>query len=290
MKILVTGGAGYIGSEIAKQLTWLKTISQVIVYDNFATGKHGLLQKGFNHAKLKIVKADILDSRTLAKEISGCSLVFHAAGVGSPINSNDFQIHQMEQVNHWGTAELVNLLETHAPNARLIYLSTTEIENQNNPSSYTSSIFRAEEEIDRLVKKNLASVLRVADVFGYSLNLRINTLLNKMITDGFLLGKVQILGDGNQTVAFISLDDILRAAEKAISNDFPAGTFNIVSHSATLNFVVQELSSYLPQLETIYNAHHFTMDDRNVSNTIPCKIGNLTLGESIEQFLNRLKD
>lgn len=290
MKVLVTGGAGYIGSEIVQRLTQLEAVSQVVVYDNFAAGKQGLLGGKFNRAKLRIVKADILDSRTLAKEISGCSMVVHAAGIGNPYTSNDFKIHQLEQVNHWGTAELVHALETNAPQAYLIYLSSTEaLGATNHTSAYASSVTRAEEEIERLVKKKLATILRLADVFGYGTNLRTDTLLNKMITDGFLIGKIQIVGSGNVNFDFTRLEEVVGKVESAISGKLSAGIFNLVSHSSTLNMVVEELSSLMAQPDIIYTAHHFEMTESNAENALPL-VANLTLSEALSQFHNKLKE
>lgn len=291
MKVLVTGGAGYIGTEIVRRLTQLDAVSNVVVYDNFSAGKQGMLHNGINRSKLHIVKADILDSRTLSKEISESNLVIHAAGIGSPYNSNDFDIHQLEQVNHWGTAELVRTLEAYAPKAYLVYLSSVEVAGAtNHTSAYASSIARAEEEIERLVSKKSATILRLADVFGSSANLRTDTLLNQIATDALLFGKIRILGDGNQTFAFSSIDDVTNAAMAAVSNELPAGTFNLKSHNLTLNMLAEELSIHMPQPEAIYVAHHFEMSRSNAENDLPPMSQSSSFSNTLKVFLQNLMD
>ncbi len=291
MKVLVTGGAGYIGTEIVRQLMQLDAVSNVVVYDNFSAGKQGMLHSGINRSKLHIVKADILDSRTLSKEILGSNLVIHAAGIGSPYNSNDFDIHQLEQVNHWGTAELVRSLEAYAPKAYLVYLSSVEVAGAtNHTSAYASSIARAEEEIERLVSKKSATILRLADVFGSSANLRTDTLLNQIATDALLFGKIRILGDGNQTFAFSSIDDVTNATIAAVSNELPAGTFNLISHNLTLNMLAEELSFLMPQPEAIYVAHHFEMSSSNAENNLPAMSQSNSFSNTLKVFLQKLMD
>ena len=64
-RILVTGGAGFIGSEVVKQL--IKKNSFVTVLDNFSSGKKQYLPK--NTKKLKIIKGDITDEKIVAKAV-----------------------------------------------------------------------------------------------------------------------------------------------------------------------------------------------------------------------------
>src|SRR3954468_14795002 len=112
MKVLVTGGAGYIGTELIGLLVADERVKQVIVYDNLSRSNPNLFLglKLTNHAKLSFVKGELLDSRGLRKVLKGVDVVYHlAAKVTTPFANDD--AHSYEQVNHWGTAELVYAVE-----------------------------------------------------------------------------------------------------------------------------------------------------------------------------------
>ena len=76
-RILVTGGAGFIGSEVVKQL--IKKNSFVTVLDNFSSGKKQYLPK--NTKKLKIIKGDITDEKIAGKAVKNQDYVIHLAAL-----------------------------------------------------------------------------------------------------------------------------------------------------------------------------------------------------------------
>lgn len=77
MKYLVTGGAGFIGSHIVDVL--IKRGHEVVVYDNFSTGKKEFIQHHAKNRKFKLVKADLLDTKKLNSAMKGVDFVFHFA-------------------------------------------------------------------------------------------------------------------------------------------------------------------------------------------------------------------
>src|SRR5437870_1301481 len=77
MKYLITGGAGFIGSHIVDYL--LKKNNQVIVYDNFSTGKEAFVKHNYKNKNFKLYKADLKDRAGLNKAIKGTDFVFHLA-------------------------------------------------------------------------------------------------------------------------------------------------------------------------------------------------------------------
>ena len=77
MRVLITGGAGYVGTVLTKSLVKRSEISQIIIYDNLSRKNSNLFlgQRMPNADKVKLVVGDILDLRKLKKciEAGGCS-------------------------------------------------------------------------------------------------------------------------------------------------------------------------------------------------------------------------
>src|SRR5437868_8513002 len=77
MRTLVTGGAGFIGSNLVDRL--LQEQHSVVAYDNYSTGNEQFLEQARTSPQLSIIKADILDLPELTRAMRGCDLVFHLA-------------------------------------------------------------------------------------------------------------------------------------------------------------------------------------------------------------------
>jgi UDP-glucose 4-epimerase len=66
MKVLITGGAGYIGTELVKKLVEHPDITEIIVYDNLTRGSYSFfLSDGIGGNHIRFVQADILDTRKI---------------------------------------------------------------------------------------------------------------------------------------------------------------------------------------------------------------------------------
>ena len=81
VKSLVTGGAGFIGSNLVDQL--VKKKHKVIVLDNFSTGRRSNLSHQIEK-NVKIIKIDISNNIYLDKYFKGVDYVFHLAGIAIP--------------------------------------------------------------------------------------------------------------------------------------------------------------------------------------------------------------
>lgn len=77
MKALVTGGAGFIGSNLVDRLAL--TAESVVVYDNFVTGKEHFLQNVYKKKNFKLIKADLLNLGELNRACENIDIVFHLA-------------------------------------------------------------------------------------------------------------------------------------------------------------------------------------------------------------------
>jgi UDP-N-acetylglucosamine 4-epimerase len=98
MQILVSGGAGFIGSNMCDALLALH--HKVICLDNFLTGKKSNLSEALNHPDFSLIEGDIRDMQTCELAVKDCDLVLHLAALGSvprsindPITTNDININ-----------------------------------------------------------------------------------------------------------------------------------------------------------------------------------------------------
>jgi UDP-N-acetylglucosamine 4-epimerase len=96
-RILVTGGAGFIGSSLCESL--LESENYVICLDNFSTGKKSNIDQYLQNRNFRLIEGDIRDFSTCQKATDGCDLVFHQAALGSvprsisdPVSTADVNI------------------------------------------------------------------------------------------------------------------------------------------------------------------------------------------------------
>lgn len=87
-KILITGGAGFIGSNLVD--LFLAQNNEVVCLDNFATGKKENLNNALKHPNFRLINGDIRNSNDCQNAVKGCSYVLHQAALGSvPRSIND---------------------------------------------------------------------------------------------------------------------------------------------------------------------------------------------------------
>lgn len=271
MKILVTGGAGYIGTELVVALAQMEEVSEVVIYDNLSRENyHSFLGLKFtNHQKIKFINGDVLDSRGLVKALDGVDVVYHlAAKVTTPFANTD--PHYYEQVNHWGTAELVYAIEESRVK-KLIYTSSigvygstsqavTEDTVPNPKTFYGISKMRGEEHIARLQNSIDTLIIRCGNVYGYSKSMRFDAVINKFAFEANFNKKISIHGNGKQTRAFIHIDVIKNAlAQMAIHQHIPSGIYNLVERNMGVLDIVDTFKALIPELEFLFINQHLNL-------------------------------
>ena len=120
-KILVTGGAGFIGSELVRQL--MKEGAKVVVVDNLVNGKPENLEEIIgDNVSLQIV--DIRDERVLENLLKGVDIVYHLACLG--VRHSIHNPRENHEVNASGTLSLLGMSKK-SNVGRFIYVSTSEV-------------------------------------------------------------------------------------------------------------------------------------------------------------------
>ena len=215
--ILVTGGAGYVGTILIPQL--LDKGYKVTLFDRFMWGYRPILHFASN-SNLRIIKGDIRDKSLIAEEVNNHDIILHlAAIVGYPACSAD--PNQAETTNVGGTKNICSVI---SDNQMLIFASTgstygkvdgicTEETPINPLSLYGSTKWEAEKMI--LDKKGVG--LRFATVFGISPRLRLDLLVNDFVYQAIHFKQI-VLFEGYYKRTFLHVKDAVNSYLFAIDN------------------------------------------------------------------------
>lgn len=298
MKILITGGIGYIGTELTISLEKNPNISEIILYDNISRNNYNIfLHSRIKRGKVKFIKGDILDSRKLKEILKDVDIVYHLAAIATTPFSNESP-HLFEQVNNWGTAELSYAVEE-SNVKKIIYLSTTSVYGSSNESVDIDSIpnprtfygiskLQGEKHIDRLSDKKETYIIRSGNVYGYGISMRFDAVINKFMFDASFSNRISIHGDGNQHRAFIHIDKIVNFLTNLLFSDLKPGIYNAVDRNMSVLEISKLIQNIYPEVEIIYiNQHHklrelIVKQDNNISTLI--SLPNKTIEEEFDEF------
>jgi nucleoside-diphosphate-sugar epimerase len=231
MKVLITGGAGYIGTSLIPQL--LAEKFKVHVYDNLLFGGDQLLPF-FRNPDFKFTKGDIRDKNALKTALKDADVIIHlAAIVGYPACRKDPDL--AESVNVGGTKNLVSVL---SGDQLVMYGSTgsnygsvEEICTEETPLNPLSLYGQTKTLAEKIILENgNAIAYRFATAFGVSPRLRLDLLINdftyKAVTQGYL-----VVYEKHFMRTFIHVHDMgvaflfgIRNSNKMINNVFNVGS------------------------------------------------------------------
>ncbi len=269
MKILITGGAGYIGTSLAEALSRRADVSEIVIYDNLCRKQYDFfLHSNIDKTKVRFLKANILDSRTLKKALEGVDVVYHLASHrDEPLQDHNHALH--EQVNNWGTAELSYALEASSVqkviNAGSVAVyghheSKVEKENTNPQTFYGASKLRGEAYLTRLDKT--VYNLRIGNVYGFGNALRLDTFINKFVFDAKVYNRIKIWGSGNEKRPIIHLNSLVELLVALIDGDIKSDTYNVFEAHYSVLDIADMLKQIIPSMEMLFVNQHLAL--RNI--------------------------
>lgn len=281
MKVLITGGAGYIGYSLVKQLLEdVDPLHSITIYDNLSRRNYSFFTEAkFDHKPVRLIQGDILDGRTLQQALEGIDCVVHlAAKVTTPFADAD--AHSFDQINHWGTAQLAYAIEK-SNVSRLIYLSSISIYgdspeplNENSTplphSFYGRSKYEGEKQLNVLQRDRQVFILRSGNVYGYNPSYRIDAVVNRFMFQANFIGKITVNGSGDQHRSFIHVDKTANAIVQVVNGQLQPGTYNLVEHNFSINDIIHSIQAIYPKLDIIHANYNIRMKD--VITEVPCKI------------------
>jgi nucleoside-diphosphate-sugar epimerase len=265
MKVLITGGAGYLGSTLAEKL--LEKF-EVTVYDSLMyrqTSLFHLFKKGLN-----FVKGDVRDRDRLQNLVKNHDIIIPlAAIVGMPACKENPQL--AIDVNHKQIVDIVDVLSSDQrlviPNTNSQYGSSENIITEDSPFNPLSLYAQTKCDAEKYVLDNgNGIVLRLATVFGVSPRMRQDLLVNdfvyKSLVDGYL-----VLFEAHFKRNYIHVLDVARAFEFMIDNytTCRGEVFNVGLSTANLTKLelAQKIKEHIPNLVIKQDEFKEDFDKRN---------------------------
>lgn len=269
MKILITGGAGYIGSVLTEFL--LHKNYEVVVVDNLIYGASSLNHL-FHFKNFNLIKCDYRDFKHYKDELirSDCIIPL-AALVGAPICSQNIIDSQL--INQTYILRLFNLISKN----QIIIMPTTnsgygsgkknQIFKEDSPLKPISSYAKQKEIVEsKLMKRKNSISLRLATVFGSSSRMRLDLLVNdftyKAVKDNSI-----VLFEKNFKRNFIHIRDVARAFLHCLENfdNMKGNIYNIGISNCNITKLelCMYIKKYVKEFDILFKDSKKDLDKRN---------------------------
>lgn len=224
-KYFITGGAGFIGSNLADRL--LSEGHRVVVYDNFSTGQREFIEAALRHRGFRLVEGDVLDSDALSAALEGVDFVFHLAANADIRGGLENPRRDLEQ----NTLATFNLLEAMRGNgvSRIAFASSAAVLGE-------PSMFPTPEDCPLPIQTSLYGASKMAceglissycEGFGFEgYVFRFVSLLGERYPHGHVIDfyrslrqdptSLRILGDGTQRKSYLHIQDCISGMLRVI--------------------------------------------------------------------------
>ncbi len=293
MKILITGGCGFIGTALSSVLLTRNKKHKIIIIDNFSNSSKDFFKKSLEYftktkvqkLNIRIIRGDIKNYNLIIKFSKKCDAIIHLAastGVDTSIKNPkfDFQNNVLATFNVFEACRVNNIKKIIlATSGAVIGDTKPPITEKNLPrpiSPYgASKLFYESYGCAYSHSFNINSIaLRFSNVYGPGSNFK-NSVISKFIKDYISKGKNEIFGDGTQTRDFIYIDDLISAIQKSL---FVKGLKNEVFQISTnketkINFannlIIKSLNKIgYKNLKTLYKPIRKGDVKKNYSNNL----------------------
>jgi len=231
VRILVTGGAGFVGSHLVDR--FLAEGHQVVAMDNLITGNVDNLQHNFGNTNFEFIHHDVSNYIHVAGEIDG---IFHFASPASPIDYLKYPIQTLK-VGAMGTHNALGLAK--AKGARFLQASTSEIYGDplvhpqvesyagnvdpigprgvyDEAKRYAEALVMAYHRFHGLETR----IVRIFNTYGPRMRLDDGRVVPNFIGQALRSEPLTVYGDGSQTRCFQYVDDLVEGVYRLFNSDF----------------------------------------------------------------------
>ncbi len=301
-RILVIGGAGYIGSVLVRNL--LRKGYYVKVIDNLLYGDKGISEL-YGRKNFEFLKGDITNISDIVEALKDVDSVIHlAAIVGDP--ASKIKPRETLEINYFST-KILGEIAKHLGISKFIFASSCSVygfakeecteESKTNPLSlYAETKLLSEKALLELKGNGFCPViLRFATAFGYSPRMRFDLVVNLLIAKAIKEKKITIFGEGKQFRSFIHVKDISGAIIKVL--EAPLGKvygeiFNVGSEKLNMDIksLSFEIKKYIPEAELVFLKEKEDNRSYKVSFEKIKRVLNFDTKYSIKEAVEKIKE
>ncbi len=258
--VLVTGGCGYLGSLLIRDLAGDDRLGRPVVriLDNFQRGRHQALLDLPGDGEVELVEGDVLDPSSLRRALSGVEWVIHLAAVVRTPFSFENPVW-LEQVNHWGTRQLVEAcLEVGVE--RVLLASTCAVYGPGGPfdeadpcrpmGPYAVSKRRSEETVLTATGRGLRPVIaRLATLYGSAPVMDFQAVANRFCYLAGVGRSLTVYGTGEQRRPVVHVQDASDGIRWLVANagGLDSTTYNVVTESPTILELAEAVRAQRPE-------------------------------------------
>jgi len=279
-KVFITGGAGFIGSHLAANLLSSDAISNVVVFDNFTSGRRSFIPTG-QGSRLSVIEGDLKDIEAVKAGMIGCDCVFHLAA-----NPDIAKAATQPDIDFWeGTYLTQNVLEAMRATgtSSITYTSGSGVYGENAEvafrEDYGPCIPISTYGASKLACEGL--VAAYCHMFGMrGRAFRFANVVGPRQTHGVGYDfvrhlrrdptRLQILGNGKQSKSYIHIDDVLAAIFKVnIHTDRRFEIYNVATDDYITVDQIAEIAVTECGLDHRQVRYEYTGGDRGWKGDVP---------------------
>jgi len=259
-KIVITGGLGYIGTELCKIYSGVSWNNKIIVIDNRFISERVNQLRNWN---MDFVHGDILNKELISKHCKDADVVHHLAGITdvprTKSESSEEKDKQIKNVAQEGTQNILDVISNNCkivfPSTHVVYEGIESIQNEIPENaevkpilSYSSSKAINEKQLKNSGKKYV--ILRLGSVYGYSTDTsRVDIMPNLFSKIASQDGTIKLFAGGRQVKSLVPLIDVARCFKKMEENDnISSETFNLTKDTVTVKDVANICKKYNPKV------------------------------------------
>ena len=260
-KIIITGGLGYIGTELCKLYSGVSWHHEILVLDNRFISERVNQIRNWN---MKFIQGDILDKDLVNKYFKDADIVHHLAGITdvprTQSESSKAQDEKIKLVGEKGTENILNSINNNCkiifPSTHVVYEGIEEVKTDINEEertkpvlSYSSSKAINEKQIQDSGKNYV--ILRLGSVYGFSSDtMRMDIMPNLFSKITSQNGTLKLFAGGRQIKSLVPLIDVARCFKFMEENDeIKHELFNLTKDTLTVKEVAEICKKYNPKIK-----------------------------------------
>jgi len=259
-KIIITGGLGYIGTELCKIYSGYSWNDQITVIDNRFVSERVNQIRNWN---MNFVQGDILDKEVVKKHCHDADIVHHLAGVTDvprvKSESNKEHDEKIKRVAEEGTQNILDVISDQCkivmPSSHVVYEGMEKVKNDIQEDEKTSPVLAYGKSKDFNEKQLKASeknyiILRLGSVYGYSTDTaRIDIMANFFSKMASQDGTLKLFAGGRQVKSLVPLIDVARCFKfMEEREDLSSDIFNLTKDTVTVKEVAEICKKHNPKV------------------------------------------